>query len=165
MGCCFSVAVFNIWFFKAWAYLPKVRHWIRPWYGLWFCFSIALWAISHLANLQKLATSGTDVKEMKNEKVCQYSQRIQNVAASMYQIWLKVVSPIQVKKKKVFGMIFSCLYGTHQSWTLFQNKINCEKPLCNGIAPSLFANESISRHFCRAQLPYRYLLCKSYPRP
>lgn len=52
-------------------------------------FSIALGAISHLANLQNLATWGTDVKEMKDEKVCQYIQRIQNVGAFMYQILLK----------------------------------------------------------------------------
>lgn len=52
--------------------------------------------------------------------------------------WL---SPFKWNKKGIFYG-FICLYGTHQLWN-FRIKINCEKPLCTGIASGFFANDSI----------------------
>lgn len=126
----------------------KVRHWIRPRYGPWFYFSIALWEISYPVNLQKLATSGTDTNQTKNVKVCQYSWRVQNVSALMYQIWLRGFLPIQMAKNSYLLWFLAVSRALICYKTYFSTKINCEKSsCCTDIAPSLFANQSSRRHF------------------
>lgn len=140
MGCCcFSVAVSNTCFFNIRAYFPKVRHWIRPWYGVWFCLFHCPLSNFSSGKPSKTCHIGHWCQRWRMKKYVSTAKEYKMLLHSCIKYGLWWFSPFKWNKKCfLWFLAVSMALISYEAY--FNTKNNCEKPLCTGIGPSFFCN-------------------------